>query len=480
MKLINVLQSKPAVFLVLMIVVVCICIIGVVVVLLLRLENEKKVTKAALELRRITNSIRAGLVHFTLEENGRILYASNGFYELLGYQKSTAREENKLTVLDFIDPRDVHILEDIKNQIDQDLIRCDVRMVAKDGKTLYLLMNGNIVVGKDGRHTLSVVFLDITEQKRMQEQILLEGERYRIAMELSKDVLFEYHIKNDEMQLSERFRELFGIRPVIASFYEGCHKNRNYIHPDDWGIYLELCEELAVGKDRIEMEFRIRNRTGAFIWCQLMGMTIYDDDKEPVRVVGKIVNIDAQKKELEAMEYKATRDPLTGVYNKEITIKKIDKFIAGNKNGMHVLMFVDFDDFKRINDTYGHLQGDKVLIYVIGRIKELFSDGEIIGRIGGDEFVVFVGNIMNIDEVLAKAGRLKDILDITYVSDNHSIPISGSIGVAIYPEAGLYYEQLMDRADKALYQVKEQGKKNFMLYKPTLQATGSPSGKLPS
>jgi diguanylate cyclase (GGDEF)-like protein/PAS domain S-box-containing protein len=469
MKLINALQSKPAVLLILMIVVVCICIIGIVVVLIFRLENEKRVTKAAIELRRITNSIGAGLVHFTLEEDGRILYASNGFYELLGYEKNTAKAENKLTLLDFIDSRDAHILEDIKTQIDQDFIRCDVRMITKDGNVLHLLMNGNSAVGKDGRHTLSVVFLDMTEQKRMQELILLEGERYRIATELSKDVLFEYHIQTDVMILSEKFRELFGHNSLIQNFCNDSNLRRSNIHPDDWGIYLELCGELSEGKSIIEAEFRIKDRLGEFIWCQLKGKTIYDDDKVPVRVIGKLVNIDTQKRELEALEYKATRDPLTGVYNKEITIKKIDKFIAGNKNSMHMLMFIDFDDFKHINDTYGHLQGDKVLTYAIGRIKEIFSEGEIIGRIGGDEFVVFVGNMINVEDVLAKANKLTEALNTTYAFDHYNIPISGSIGVAIYPEAGLHYEQLINRADKALYRVKEQGKKNFMLYSTELK-----------
>ena len=74
-----------------------------------------------------------------------------------------------------------------------------------------------------------------------------------------------------------------------------------------------------------------------------------------------MVNIDYQKQELDSLEYKATRDPLTGVYNREVTIKKIEKYINGNKNGKHVLMFIDFDDFKKVNDNHGHLLGDKVL-----------------------------------------------------------------------------------------------------------------------
>jgi hypothetical protein len=106
MKLISDLQKEPAVLLTLIIILISICIVVVIIILLYRLENEKRVTRAALELKKITNSIRAGLVHFVLEDNCRILYASKGFYEVLGYDKNIAKEESKFSILDFIDQRD--------------------------------------------------------------------------------------------------------------------------------------------------------------------------------------------------------------------------------------------------------------------------------------------------------------------------------------------------------------------------------------
>ncbi|MDF2512648.1 MAG: hypothetical protein K0S04_2514 [Herbinix sp.] len=464
MNLIEDLQNKPAVLLTLVIILISICIIVVVLIMLYRLENEKRVTRAALELKKLTNSIGAGLVHFILEDNCRILYASKGFYEVLGYDKAMAKAESKISIYDFIDSRDTTFTLDIERQLGNETIRREVKMLRKDGNLSYFLMNGNCTVRKDGRHTLSVVFVDISEMKRMQELILLEGERYRIATELSNDVLFEYHIRTDEMNHADKFGDLFGINPVMPYFRKNCEERREYIHPDDWGIYLEFCQMIASGNSMIESQYRVKNHLGEYIWCQIMGKTMYDDNKNPIRVIGKIVNVDSQKRELEALEFKATRDPLTGVYNKEVTIKKIDKFILANKDRIHMLMLVDLDDFKSINDNYGHLQGDKVLSYVIDRIKEVFSEGEIIGRIGGDEFVVFAGNITEVDEMLQKASILKRALDLTYTNELTSLKISGSIGVAIYPEAGLHYEQLMEHADQALYQVKERGKNDFMLY----------------
>lgn len=304
--------------------------------------------------------------------------------------------------------------------------------------------------------------------KRMQETFLLEGERYRIATELSQDVIFEYRIGEDEMVSTDKYRELFGGELVISNFSEKSWERQDKVHPDDWGIYLEYCQELREGNSIVEAEFRFKNRLGEFIWCQAMGKTIYDEEKKPLRVIGKIVNIDIQKKELEALEYKATRDPLTNVYNREVTIKKIDKFISGSKNGKHMLMIIDFDDFKLINDNYGHMIGDKILVYVINKIREVFSEGEIVGRIGGDEFAVFAGNITDVDEVLHKADSLRGAMETTYIDKGNVIPISGSIGIAIYPEDGLHYEQLMERADSALYRAKEQGKNNFMIYSPVI------------
>lgn len=464
MELIEYLKRNPTIFFTVVIITACICVIIMIVIILLRMESEKKVTKAALDLNKITNSIRAGLVRFILEDDCRILYASRGFYDLLGYDKREVRELNKTRLTDFIYPTDVKSFPDVKQQMEGDAFCFEVRLMTKEQKVLYSLVNGNSSKNREDKHIISAVIVDITEQKKMQEMILLEGERYRIASELSNDVLFEYHINTDEMYYAEKYKELFSGSQTMHKYVQECNKRLDLVYPDDWGIYLEYCRRLAEGQSYIEAEFRVKDRMNNYIWCQVMGKTIFSDEKIPVRVIGKIVNVDMQKRELEALEYKATRDPLTGVYNKEVTIKKIEKYINGNKNGKHILMFIDFDDFKKVNDNHGHLLGDKVLTYVIGRIRNVFSEGEIIGRVGGDEFVVFAGNIDHRDDILQKAETLVKALDTTYMTNGQEISISGSIGIASYPEDGLHYEQLIQCADKALYHVKQQGKNNYRLY----------------
>lgn len=463
MKSFGLIQSESNLMLIFIIVVACLCIMIMAVLLLCILDNKKKTAKSASELNILTNSICAGIVHFIPEDSCRIYYASKGLYELLGYSKKEARESSKY-IMDYIYKKDRDLfLETIQNY-EGNSINSEIRLLKKNKEVIYCLINGNYTLTKDGSRSISAVIVDITEQKKMQETLRMDRERYRIASELSHDVLFEYYVEADEMVYTDKYMELFGRDPAISDYVKEFLNRKDLIHPDDYGVFLEYCSTLVEGKEFVKVECRVKDRHSNYIWCQMMGKTIYDEENRPSRIIGKMVNIDYQKREMDSLEYKATRDPLTGVYNREVTIKKIEKYINGNKNGRHVLMFIDFDDFKKVNDNYGHLLGDKVLTHVTESIRGVFTEGEIIGRIGGDEFVVFIGYLEDNRAIMRKADSLIRALNTTYVGDKCEISVSGSVGIATYPEEGIHYEQLIQCADKAMYHVKSKGKNSYMLY----------------
>lgn len=463
MNLFKLLQSVPVLIFLPGIVFIIFCLV-VIIVLILKLRNDKNSDNSCNEIKIITSNIRAGLVRFISGHNYELQYANKGFYELLGYTEENEMKGNRSGLIDFIYSKDKDIFINNINNHETDSINLEVRLVKKDGFVIYCLMNGNIE-NINGNQSVSAMFIDITEQKKRQEMLRMDRERYRIAAELSNDILFEYFIDNDTMVYSDRYKDLFGREPVVHDYVKDCFKRNDHVHPNDYGLFLDFCSKLAEGRDLVSAEMRFKRYHNDYIWCQIMGKTIYDEDNKPYRVVGKIVNVDYQKRELDALEYKATRDPLTGVYNREVTIKKIEKYIRGNNTGKHALLFIDFDDFKKVNDTYGHLLGDKVLTYVIGKIKSVFAEGEIIGRIGGDEFIVFIGYIESDEEVIRKVNTIIKVLNTTYEDDKYSIKISGSVGIALYPEDGHNYEQLIQCADKALYNIKNKGKNNYMFYK---------------
>jgi diguanylate cyclase (GGDEF)-like protein/PAS domain S-box-containing protein len=440
-------------------------IILIIINLKLRNTSARKIREAFVELRHITNSIHAGFVNFVLGDNFEITYASNGYYDIIGFDKKAMKRDLNNSFISLVTQEDYNKIKLLCEEFSNgEYIQLEVRILTKNRNIIWVLVNGNYIKDKEGRHTLSAVIVDITDSRNMQERIVLEEERYRVAAEISNDILFEYEISADKMIFADKYNELYGRHPIILDFIKDEENAVDMIHPEDYGNFCEFCRALSSGKEMIEAEFRIKDISGEFVWCHIRGKTLYNELKKPYRVIGKVVNIDLHKKELQTLEYKAKRDSLTGVYNKSTTKDLIDHYILRHNDLKHIFMIIDIDDFKSINDTYGHLQGDKILSYVIGQVKMIFTTGEIIGRIGGDEFAVFIGNISSREAIIMKAELLKRALHTVYTDEGYEISLSGSIGVSMYPEDGTTYNQLLSCADKALYLVKDEGKDGFKLF----------------
>lgn len=440
-------------------------ICAIFIILHMKNRADRKLNTMGRELSHITNSMHVGVVNFLInngEDDFKITYASKGFYDMIGYSVKEVEEYNNY-ILPFLYPTDVGIITSLRNSSYHDNFQREVRMITKEGKVICLLFNGNFIVGKDGVSTVAGVLVDVTESKQMQEKLELEEERYRVATEISNDILFEYKMIEDVMIFADKFSELYGKNSVITNFSKCNSEFLDCICQEDVGVFTEYTRALRSGKEMVESEFRLRDETGGYVWCHTRGKTIFDEGKRPIRVIGKVVNIDLHKKELQKLEYKAKRDPLTNVYNKNTTKDLIDQLIGLNPGEHHVFMFIDIDDFKNINDTYGHLKGDHVLTYVINQIKEIFGEGEILGRIGGDEFVVFISNVEEVTIAKEKAGLIQKALGAVYEDEEDMISVSGSIGISIYPQDGFNYNELLCSADKAMYQVKESGKDGYQL-----------------
>ena len=130
---------------------------------------------------------------------------------------------------------------------------------------------------------------------------------------------------------------------------------------------------------------------------------------------------------------------------------------------------MDIDDFKKVNDTLGHSVGDDVIRCVAKRIFGVFRHTDIVARYGGDEFVVFVNGIAK-EDLVKRLKQLRDGFQFPYRNETVEYPVSGSIGAALFPEAGTHYREILDHADYALYTAKRQGKNQFVLYQPGMDA----------
>lgn len=163
--------------------------------------------------------------------------------------------------------------------------------------------------------------------------------------------------------------------------------------------------------------------------------------------------------------HSAQIDGLTAVYNKEHTQPAIDHFLQmSHPDTLHAFLILDIDKFKDVNDTYGHAVGDKVLQRVGEFLKSQFRDGDIIGRIGGDEFVVLMKQVSSKEAALARVQNMVERIRSIKHAEMDGKPITFSVGVAFSPEQGIRFDDLYRNADKALYQTKRGGRNNFSVY----------------
>ena len=300
--------------------------------------------------------------------------------------------------------------------------------------------------------------------KRENQKITTRENKYKQIIELTEDVVFEYEIQSDIMYHSERYKTFFGRNSIIYNYTEALVE-MPYVHEEDQSVFREYCKSLHIGKSKFAYEFRLLNSKGIYEWCHVNGRSFCENKRMPNIVLGRIINVDAQKRELDRLRFKAQRDLMTNVYNKNTVSDKIDEILQkGKKYERHALFVIDIDDFKHVNDTFGHLQGDYVLTSIVSNMVKSFRDEDIVGRIGGDEFVVLMKNVAGRDNIVQKAESICTIFNQAFRYNDEKIQVSCSIGVAVFPMDGVTYEELMEHADLALYEVKSDGKNSYMLY----------------
>ena len=189
-------------------------------------------------------------------------------------------------------------------------------------------------------------------------------------------------------------------------------------------------------------------------------------------VSGIMADMSAWKNEVNRWKEKATRDALTGLYNREYFELSVATQLGRKNLSSGALLFIDVDDFKQVNDTYGHMFGDDVLCYMAKQILGVFRHYDVIARYGGDEFVVFAPSIERhvLEERLKKlCGTFK----YPYRGEKAQCALSGSIGAAMYPVDGEDYETLLHHADCALYEAKFRGKNRYVIYEPYMRGKDS-------
>lgn len=306
--------------------------------------------------------------------------------------------------------------------------------------------------------------------------------RYRFAMKAIDDVIFEVDLKSGAVLAEEQqFRRLIELPQEVELSQGILEIAKARIHPDDLARHTaffsleKVHEALNLGAETLQGEFRIgrgEHPPWDYIWVSITMLPVYGKEGSLVSLLGSVKNIHTDKTwELE-MQHMAQQDSLTGLLNKGSTQNAIQDYIRTTaQGGCGVLFMVDIDDFKAINDSLGHLLGDAVLADVARQLQHLFRASDILGRIGGDEFLIFAKGMSGKEAAGSRALAITDIFRQTFAGEAQPYRISGSVGIAFYPGDGQTFSELYDHVDRALYDAKHKGKDRYEYYRADLEAT---------
>ena len=299
-----------------------------------------------------------------------------------------------------------------------------------------------------------------------------DTEIYRTLNDVENITYFTWSMEDDRLEFIASVEESDYDLPQIVQPASSVFFGGNVIHPDDGEKFELFFDEIFwQQKTRNDSKFfsskiRLRGKGDrGYLWAEFR-LLMYFDDNGPAMGFGCICNINVKQLWQMELQHSAEHDVLTGFLNKVATQRNIEKYLSKltSEDLPPAFIIIDADGFKAINDSFGHLFGDGVLTDMGLAIRSVFRQKDIIGRIGGDEFVVLFVDTPS-KEVLEKRCKelLKD-LNRNYENNNVSLPFSVSIGIALYPEHGTTYVDLFKRADRALYESKANGKNCYSFY----------------
>ncbi|MFA6201712.1 MAG: sensor domain-containing diguanylate cyclase [Gallionella sp.] len=291
-------------------------------------------------------------------------------------------------------------------------------------------------------------------------------ERWKFALEGAGEGVWDWSIPQNTVTLSPRYKEIVCYSDEDTTAHQTTW--HQHIHPDDRAeVDASIQNYLAGNGTSYYNEHRILCRDGAVKWVLARGMIVsHGANGKPLRMIGTLSDITVRKNIDERLRYMAHYDPLTNLPNRALLSERLQQSVvrARRDQSTMALMFLDLDKFKPVNDTLGHETGDQLLQQVAVRLLSCVRASDTIARIGGDEFVVLLHAIDQEPDAAMVAEKILHSLNRPFSIGEHEIRISGSIGIAAYPQHGTDEKLLLINADIAMYQAKKEGRNSYRFF----------------
>lgn len=349
----------------------------------------------------------------------------------------------------------------------------EFRINRSDGSTHWVHARGKLTKDESGNALkMSGVVFDITERKTWELKLHKSEKRLNHAQKLAQIGSWELDLVKNSLVWSDEIFQIFEIKK--DAFGDDYESFLNFVHPDDKEkVNSAYLSSLKTG-EVYDIEHRLLLNNDKIKYVRELGYTTFDDRGNPLVSHGTIQDITAKKLMELKVEHIAYYDPLTDLPNKQLFKDRYNQAVSSIKRSKHfaAIMFIDLDNFKSLNDTHGHQAGDLLLKQVAERLTNQIRGSDTVARIGGDEFLILLASLSeesekSLLEATAVAEKVCDSLAEPYnikinSKNNKSAKVqhqcSASIGLTLFDQTDCNQDDIVKRADMAMYQAKRQGR----------------------
>ena len=396
----------------------------------------------------------------TRYEDGTFLEANQAALELFGRSAEEVIGHTALSLGLWPEPEDrTRLMAAMRAHGSVNLRPVSVRR--KSGEMRHTLVSAaRIEVDRQKQMLMSAV--DITDLRRTEELLRRSEERFEKIFQASPDAIVISRLSDGRyFEVNQRWLDLFGFRRDEA-IGRTAYDLGVWADPAERPLFVQQVAERGALRG---FEARFRKKSGAIIDAVLSAEVI-DIDGEP-HIIVPVMDITDRKRAEEQIQQLATRDALTGLPNRLLLNDRLELGIsqAQRRHGSVALLFIDLDRFKYINDSLGHALGDAFLKSVAERLAGIMRQGDTLARIGGDEFVVLLENIPEMEDAAGQVARkiLASFSEPFFV-EGHTLSCSCSIGISVFPLDASTPQMLIRNADTAMYHVKEAGRGSYRYF----------------
>jgi diguanylate cyclase (GGDEF)-like protein/PAS domain S-box-containing protein len=442
---------------------------------------EQTLAESELRFREIFNSVSDAIfIHDA--ETGRILDVNRRMLEMYGLTREEALTCDVRDLSADTPPySSVEAIEKIRHARTQGPQTFAWMARAKDGHLFWVEVSLQFAVIGSQQRILATV-RDITERKNAEVALQQSEYRWKFALEGSGDGLWDWNLADNTVFFSRRWKEMLGYSE--GEIGNGLDEWEKRIYPDDKAETIATLQAYLDGQTPVyQSEHRVKCKDGSWKWILDRGMVVErDEEGKPLRMIGTHADITERKQAEEQIHNLAFYDTLTQLPNRRMLNDRMNQAMASSKrSGRYgALLFLDLDNFKPLNDTYGHAVGDLLLKEVAHRISSCVREMDTVARFGGDEFVVMLteldaGKVESTAQAGLVAEKIRIILAEPYALNVRQAGkaettvkhhCTSSIGVVLFINHEDSPEDVIKWADMAMYQAKDDGRNLIRFYNP--------------